>query len=339
MRRRGSDMIAIALVGLALLAGLGSRPAGAQDRISFALDWIAYGKHAMFYVPVERGLYSEQGLQVTVLRGYGSGDTVKRVAAGTELFGFADTGALVVARSRGVKVKTLAMIHDKGMHSLITLKGSGITKPKDLEGRALGGSVGGAIETIFPAFAALNGVDASKVKWIWMDAAAIIPSLMAGRIDAGVGFATEHPTARAAAAKAGKEISAVFYGDWGLDIYSNGIVAQDRTVQERPDLVRRFVQATMRGVAWTVEHPDEATDIFVKHHPAVSRDLARAHLGIAIDHLLTPVALSQGIGFMTREKMDKTVEIIARYMKLPSRPPTEELYSNEFLPKLFPKRR
>ncbi|MBI3077145.1 MAG: ABC transporter substrate-binding protein [Deltaproteobacteria bacterium] len=338
MRRTRGLIIVMVLLGLGIW-DLPARSAHAQDQIRFALDWIPYGKHAIFYVPLEQGLYAEQGLQVTVLRGYGSGDTVKRVGVGTEHFGIADIGALIVARSKGVKVRTVAMIHDKGMHSLVTLKGSGIMRPKDLEGRTIGGSVGGAIPTIFPAFAALNGVDANKVNWVWMDGAAIVPSLLAGRIDAGTLFASEYPTARANAIKMGKEIHGVFYGDWGLDIYSSGILAQDRTIQERPDLVRRFVHATMRGVAWTVEHPDRAADIFVKHHPAINRNLAREHIGVVIDHLLTPVALSQGIGYMAREKMDRTVEVITQHMKLSTRVSAEELYTNEFLPRLFPKRR
>jgi hypothetical protein len=87
-----------------------------------------------------------------------------------------------------------------------------------------------------------------------------------------------------------------------------------------------------------VEHPGEATAIFVKHNQAVSADLARAQWQVVIDHLLTADAAAHGIGFMTEEKMRRTRDVLVKYQKLEGDIPLEALYTNEFLPKLFPKR-
>ncbi len=314
-------------------------PGLSADKVNFALDWLIYGKHAGFYVAKEKGFYRENNLDVTIQRGYGSGDTAKRVGAGQAQFGFSDTTAVMLARTRGVKIKLIGMIHDKSMHTIIVLKGSGITKPKDLEGRKIGSPEQNAVKIIFPAFAQVNGVDQDKVEWVNMTPDAVAPSLLAGRVDGGGFYATEIPTVRAGAKKVGKDIHVIYYSKFGIDVYSNGLITTDKMIREKPDLVRRFLDATMKGVAWGIEHPEEATDIFVKAHPTTSRNLARAHWAIAVDHLLTKPAKKFGIGYMTQEKMEYTRATVVKYMKVKIDFPAKEIYTNDFLPKLFPKAR
>jgi NitT/TauT family transport system substrate-binding protein len=106
--------------------------------VKFALSWVPTGRDAGFHAALDRGYYKEEGLAVEILKGSGSGDTVRRVAGGSEEFGFADTATPVISRSRGTPVKVVAMIHDKSMDAVYFLKSSGIAKPKDLEGKKIG---------------------------------------------------------------------------------------------------------------------------------------------------------------------------------------------------------
>lgn len=327
---------ATALMVVALMAPAG---AWAQSKVQFGMDYIIYGKHAGFYAALDRGFYKAVGLDTTINRGYGSGDTVKKVALGTAHFGFADSGAVIVGRTKGTMVRLVGMIHDKSMFSIVSLKDTGIRTPKDLEGKVLGGPAGSATWLIFPAFANINGVNAKKVKYIPMPSSAKTGSILAGKIDGGMYYITEFPTAEALAAKQGKKLSALLYADWGVDVYSNGLIAPDTTIKGKPERVRKFTTATMKGIAWAVENPGEAVDILLRHYPAIKRDRALAHWKIAVDHLLTPTAKKHGIGYMSRDKMGKTVKIISTYMKLQPAPALDDVYTNEFLPKLYPKRR
>ena len=152
----------MAALGAASIVALTMFPVVAAESVSFALDWVVNGTHAGYFVAKEKGYYSDAGLDVTLARGFGSGDTVKRVASGTATFGLADTGAIIAARANeDVPVRIVAMIYDRASLGLIYLAESGIKKPKDLEGRAIGRSASGASVNMFPGFLKANNIDRS----------------------------------------------------------------------------------------------------------------------------------------------------------------------------------
>ena len=331
--KRITIALAIFLVYLFAVGG-----ASAADKVKFALDWIPYGKHAMFYVNIDKGFWKDAGLDVQMTRGFGSGDTVKRIASGTDDFGFASVGNMIAAKSRGAELKMVGMIHDKTLETVATLVGNKITKPFDLEGKKIGSPEANASRVIFPAFANINKFDNKKVTWVNMTVPATTPSLLAGRVDAILIFYTEKPTVDAASKKVGKKPLYMLYADHGMATYGNGLLVSEKTLKDKPDLVKRFLAATYKGIAWSVENPQEAVDIFIKHNPAISPDLARKHFDIAVDSLLSANALKEGIGHMTKPRMVFTNDLITTHMKLPKKAAVEAVYTNEYLPKLFPKR-
>ncbi|MBI3076962.1 MAG: ABC transporter substrate-binding protein [Deltaproteobacteria bacterium] len=337
--RRTRNLRVLMVAVIAAVLALAAPAARAQTKITFALDWVPYGKHAMYYVALDKGYWKEEGLDVTINRGYGSGETVKRVAAGTEMYGFADIGNLIVGRSKGMKVKTIGMIHDKALHSIYTVEGYGITKLKDLEGKKLGAPVGHASRVIFPAFAAVNGIDARKVEWVDMAPEAQTPSLLARRIDAAPYFQTEYPTVKAQADKTGKKLRGWLYTDYGLDIYSNGLLTTDDRIKSKPDEVRRFVRGAYRGVEWTWNNVEAANEIFLKYHPVMSKELTIQNGKMVLDRLLSEARLKNGVGRVEKGKMERTNEVLTKYQPISPPVPTEEVYTNEFLPKIMLKPR
>jgi NitT/TauT family transport system substrate-binding protein len=104
------------------------QPARAQDRVLLQLDWIPTGEHAAYFAGAARGAWREQGIDLSLTRGYGSGDTVNKVAAGTAAFGVADISAVMAARARqNTPVRAIMQIYTHSPHSLFVLRSSGIT--------------------------------------------------------------------------------------------------------------------------------------------------------------------------------------------------------------------
>ena len=261
----------------------------------------------------------------------------KDVAAGAIELGHADPRSVIKLRNQGGDLKNLGVIHAKGVYAIYSLKGSGITKPKDLEGRRLGAPSGETVFVNLPALAAANNVDVAKIKHIPMSPQAMVPSLAAGKVDAITLFTISYPIVKRAVGKHGKEPVVIPYSDYGVDVYPVGIVAREKTIRERRSLVEGFMMASMKGLAWSVENPKGALDIFLKSAPTTNRKVAEAIWQLTVDHLLTPESKKLGIGHMTREKWERTLAVVKQTSQETINVKAADLYTNEFLPKLFPK--
>jgi NitT/TauT family transport system substrate-binding protein len=314
---------------------LSSASSLAADKFNFTPGWLFYGRDVGFFASVEKGYYAREGIDLTIVPGKGASDAVSRVAAGADRFAVAGLGAVVVGRAQKVPVKVVAMYHDKPLDVVYALRGSGIEKPKDLEGKNIGTTAKDAPTMLFPAVAEANGMDLNKIKWTYMAPPAKIPSLLAGRVDATITFHNSYPALLAGAKKVGKEVVVLLYADWGLDIYSAGVIAKDEDLLKNKDLVGRFLRATYEGNAWAVDHPEEANQLFIKRNPTLNAEIALAEWKITIDHMMTPLARKNGLGYMDREKMKRTIEVLAKSLEV--KPvPVDEFYTGEFLPKVLP---
>ncbi len=249
------------------------RTAAAADKVTFVTDFGYNGRHAYYFVALEKGYYAKQNLDVDIVRGQGSADAVKQVAAGTAQLGFADAAAVILGRGNDqIPTKLVAMVYAKPPHAIYVLKDSGITKPKDLEGKKIADTAFSAVPKLFSAYAQAAHIDATKVTWLVATSDALPAMLTTGRAD-GIGqFTVGEPLLAKAAAP--KEVYALSYADAGLDLYSNGIIASDGTIQSNPDLVRRFVTATLQGLRDAIVNPVEAGEIMHKYHREVDADIA-----------------------------------------------------------------
>ena len=319
---------------------LASSPLAAQDKVDFALDWVINGRIAPFFNGLDKGFYREAGIDITITRGYGSGDTVKRVAGGSNPYGIADTAAIVPGRSRGTMVKAIGIIHDRAPHTIFSLKKTGIRTPQDLKGKTLAAPLGSSVRILFPVFARVNGLDPEKdVTWLTVDGAAMPATLLSGRAHGLPNFLTDGPPLFAQAKAQGDEIASLRFSEWGVDLYATALISTDDLIRQRPDLARRLVGAALKSWAFAVENPEETLRMFLVRTPEASPEVTRQMLTIVLDLLLSEATEKHGIGWIERAKMEKTIEVLTQYLNLPRRVSAEEVYTNEFLPKLFPKRR
>lgn len=322
-------------LGLALiLACLTTLPAAAEDKVSLSLDWVVNGTHAPYFVARDKGMYKDAGLDVTISRGFGSGDTVKRVANGSATFGIADSGAIIAAvANEDIPVKIVGMIYDRASLGLIYLKSSGIKTPQDLVGRAVGRTASGASVNMFPGFLKANSIDRSKIREVVVDGAVYAPLLLSGQVDAVLEQAINIGRFKKAAAEQGKEAVSMRYADFGLESYGNALITSSSTAKDNPELVRRFTEATLRGIAYALAHPDEAIAILRKSNPEIDASGALDELMVLKETESTDDVRKHGIGYIDQNRMGKTVETVTNALSLKKTVPLESLYTVEFLPK------
>ncbi|MBI2881662.1 MAG: ABC transporter substrate-binding protein [Candidatus Tectomicrobia bacterium] len=334
---KGARLFPALLVAAAVLGFL-PRAAVGLDTATYSTGWVPLPRDMGFFVARDKGWYRAAGLDIKLIRGYGGGAVAKDLAAGTIEFGHADPRSVILIRSQGGDLRTIGVIHAESVFTIFALKGSGIAKPKDLEGRTVGAAPGEAAFVNLPVLAAVNRVDFAKIRHVPLQPPASIPSLVAGKVDAITLFTISLPIVQQVAAKQGKEVVSIPYSEHGLDIYSIGVATRDRVIREKRSLVQRFIQDSMKGTAWAVEHSDEALEIFHKSVPAAGREVSREGWKITVKHLLTPEAKEHGIGYMTREKWERTLGAVRKTTPEDlSRVAVTDLYTNEFLPRLIPK--
>ena len=153
----------IAAGAFALAALMAAGRAQADDSVSLITDFGYNGRHAYFFVALDKGYYKAAGLDVKILRGQGSVDAIRQTGANNATFGFADAGSLVLARGNDqIPVKLAAIVYAKPPEGIFCREDTGIKKPKDLEGVSIANPPGGATVDMFPIYAKAAGIDAAK---------------------------------------------------------------------------------------------------------------------------------------------------------------------------------
>lgn len=320
-----SKLVALASV-LLTLSFVGS-PVNAADKVTFVTDFGYLGRHAYYFVSLDKGYYKDANLQVDIVRGQGSADAVRQVAAGTAQIGFADAAALVLARANdNVPVKMVAVVYDKAPHAIFALKESGISSPKDLEGRSIADAAASSIPRMFPAYAKAANIDASKVKWTVVASDAIASTLALGRADA-VGYYT---ISEALLKKTigSKELVILTYADAGMDFYSNGIIADEKLLASNPDLVKRFVNATLRGLKDSIANPEEAAKILNKYHRQIDVDIGTAEMKVVGTLVRKP---TDKVGVIELPRMQRTVDIVTEAFVLKQPVKAADVFASGFV--------
>ena len=331
MRGKVRRMMIVVWAGLFLLGWWGSLQAA--DKVTLNLNWFYVGDHSPYFVATDKGWYKEEGLEVNIVPGKGSGDVVKKVDVGSAEFGIVDTGVLIVARAQGAKVKVVSMLFDKSPYCMWMWKDSGINSPKDLVGKKIGAPPGDAQRTIFPALAAANGFDADKVTFVNISAEAKFSALASKQVDVVFDYYSGAPFFYKALGQ--ENTKYMMFADYGVDVYSNALVVTDKYAKENGSIIKRFVKASLRGWEFTLKNPEEAIDILVKNRPEIDKPLMLGNLKLIIDLFRTDRYKQNGIGWVDDNKMADSIKIISQYRDLKVNMKPSDVYTNEFLTKIL----
>ncbi len=307
-----------------LLSAVLSTPASALDQVRFQTDWIPSGEHAMYYGGWSKGIFEKHGIDVTVSRGYGSGDTVTKLATGAFEFAVADLSAVLAARARSdMPVKAIHAIYTHSPHSLFVLESSGIENFQGLEGKRIGITPGNSHRLFFPKIAERSGTDASQIVWVNTDGAAMAPLLIQKQIDAAPFYSIHEYYQNKAAEQVGERIRVLPFEEVGFAIYAVTVVASDRMIEQNPDLVRRFLAAIQEVFLWARDNPEEACQLHVERVPEVAYDDCLGSLEATLGFVFNEHSASTGFGNFDPDRLAFTWEVIAEAQELdPSWDPT-----------------
>ncbi len=334
-RARAMRWWGAALVALLVAGAAGAGQAAEMDKVKVRLDWLIRGNHAMFFVAKEKGYFKAENIDVQVIhKGNGSLNTMTLVGSNQYDFGFGDLPTLAVARSKGVPVVALVVVNQRSPLALVSLKGSGIRRPKDVEGKVFGVQPSGSTYIFYQALMGANKVDRKKVT----EATIPVPYenfLLTKKVQGIPGYIdAEIPELEAKAGGPGS-LDIVLGADFGYDLLGSGMLTSDKMIKERPDLVRRFTRAYLRAFQDVVRNPREAVAILAKDNPEVveKKDVMLEQLGADIKHTFTSEdTKAHGLGWNPPRKWQVTHDTLLRLNVIEKAVnPVTALYSNDFL--------
>jgi NitT/TauT family transport system substrate-binding protein len=323
------------LCGLILLTMLLPVAAQAQTKVKFVLDWAVIGTHAPFGIALKDKLFEKHGLTVTIDRGFGTGDTINKVANGLYEFGFADPNLLLDynAKNPDNKVTMVLLLYDGSQSAIVARKSAGIKTPKDLEGKKLGAPVGDNSRTMFPTYAGKAGLDAGKIEWVSVQPQIRDTMLVRGDVDA---VAALEPTALLALKKLGAnsdEFVSFRYAQFLPELMGTGIIVSQQTIREKPELIRAFVASVIDGMKTALADPKTAVASLSALDPLVdvNTELERFQLGNDIS-MSNPSLKTSGLGTVTADRLQKSMQYVSTGMNVPMPSNPKDIYNEDFLP-------
>ena len=253
MLRIVTSIVALAFIGMMTAAS-------AEESVTVRLKWFNQAQFAGFYVAKEKGYYKSSGLNVDIQPGGPDFPAIQMVSGGNEQFGVTAADQILIARSKGVPVVALAVIFRRSPFVLFSLAKSGIKAPTDYVGKNIGVKIGGNEELIYRAVLAKAGIDKAKLNEIPVKFD--ITPLLAGAVDVWPGYLINEVLA---AREKGFDVNVVSPPDYGIDLYADTLFTTEKMLKEKPDVVRRFVTATLKGWTSAIAAPEEAAQITVKY--------------------------------------------------------------------------
>jgi len=325
----------VAAAAAALLAIGLSTSAGAktQDlkKVSVRMDFLIRGYHSGFFVALEKGWYKDAGLDVSISEGTGSLATAQSVAAGNDTFGRVDAASMITANAQGAHLKMVANMRGRNGAAVIVRKSSGITTPAELAGHKLAITPPGTFfANLWPLYAKAAGIDTSKVTLVPMSNFIFLQQFEAGNVDAIIGLVDGEVT-QLQLAKI--PVNVFPFADKGLDTISHGIVVSQSTLDSDPDLVKKFVQISLRGWHYMLDNPNQAIGILQKYYPNIDPVQFVARIKGLKNVITTKNNAGHPLGWMSAKDWGQTTFLLSKYGGVTTIPGgLHNLYTNEFIP-------
>ncbi len=288
-------------------------------KLQFQIDWRAEPFYAGVYVAKEKGWFKDDGLEVEILQGNGAGNAAQLIGVGIgPVIGTSAGSETVIARSKGVPVKSVAVLVPQTPYVLVSLPRAPISQPKDLIGKRVGLIPGTVTTDEFYALLKANDLSRDQIQEVSVDWS--VAPLLSGQVDALIYSEDNVPLQLSLD---GYNPTVLRFRDYGINMYSLNIIANDGAIASNPANLAIVTRDVVRGYEFVRSNPDEAADIFLKLFPERNATYVRASIKVV------GALLGKGqVGLQTDEGWRRTIDTLASLSALKAPVATEDVYTN-----------
>jgi NitT/TauT family transport system substrate-binding protein len=327
------DVLRTLTIGAAAAGGLAS-PAIAQRRtVAFTLPWVPEGPNLITFVAKANGYWSKAGLDVDIAKGIGSVGAAQAIGNGQFQFGLAAATAGLQQAALGLPIVQVSCCSYDAFMSVVTLSGSGVNSPKDLEGKKLAATTKSGEFPFLPAFAAKAGIDLSKVEILQVDPNVRQRLLLDKEVSAISAFAS---TVVPPFIANGNSPKIMLFSKYNLPLYGNALFTQRALLDKEPGLCGAIAEGLNEATKFVLLQPEESLDIFFKANPEMQLAKgAREQIKLALDFFrysnVHDEAKQKGLGYAPPGDYQTMIDLVMKYVAPDGkRPDLEATVSNKF---------
>jgi NitT/TauT family transport system substrate-binding protein len=282
------------LLGIGLTAcsgsdGLADGPESKKlTEIGFQTSFLYNAWDAPFFLALDKGYYKDEGLDVVIREGQGSGAAIQSLLGGLNNIVEAERAAMSIQATESGNLVSVAGLKESNGLAIVSYKDKGIEKPADLRGKTIGITLGSSESGILPAFLEKNGISPDEVRIENLAANQKAQFLASGKVDA-ISFVDYSAVSIAPLA----ELNMITFTDFGLTLLGTGLIVTAEFARENPDAIRAFNRATMKAFNEAIADPGPAIDALLERSKVLSREAAMTQWEMYVDGAPSPVTGAQ----------------------------------------------
>lgn len=332
MKKSVYTIFSILILASILLTGCQAAPAAESqeaapaelEKVTIVADWpTPWVGFIPWLVAQEKGFYAEEGLTVETILPATVADPPKYVALGKADFAYTTQLDVILGRAAGIPIVSTAAVFRYNNWGIIYPKDGNVKELKDIQTLSLYENTWD--HACFNAMMAHEGLDVSTVN-ILPSTSDTVPLFLAGKVDAIGGITNAEQTE---VLITGGEETNIFMGrDYGVpDVYVYVFASSNQFLTEHPETAEKFMRATLKGLQYSVDNPEEALDIFMKIYPeALSEEYAKASWEATV-----PVFKTDKYGYQDPALWTEVQDFMLEIGLIEETAPVEELFTNQFI--------
>lgn len=302
--------------------------------LKFTLDFKVTSQTSPFFLAAAKGYYAAEGLDVQIDVGAGSVASITRVASGAYDLGLGDISSLIEAHaSTNLPVQAVYQYYNRAPFTIIGRKDRGITdRFESLQGKKVAAAAVESTRRCWPMVAEQQKLGAAAFDWVTTDFSARDNVMVRGDVDAATYF---HDSAISLFMRMPPEqLSVLSYADAGVHLYGNAVLASQKILREKPEVVRAFLRATQRALVEALADPQAALAAVQAREPMLRADQESARWAITRNYLANAETAQVGLGHVDPAVLQAQIVLVGKTFGLKQLPVAQQVWNAAFLPEV-----
>lgn len=278
------------------------------EKVSVRMKWFFAGTMTGWFAGKEQGIFKDYGIELLINPGGPDNSSVKLVAAGTDLFGVAGADEILIAREKGIPVVPIAVLFKESPIGFISKTSSGIKTPTEWNGKTIEVDFGSNAEIQYRALVKkFNVKNIKETPYTY----SLIP-FIENKVDVSVAYVMDQVVTLKSQ---GIDVNVIGSKEFGINPYGDVIFTTEKTLKEKPELVNRFLKATIESQKWAIGNDSLAVSYLIKNVSNLKIENESKVWKATIPFLLSNEGV-ENIGIMKKERWEDTQNVLLEFNAL-----------------------